>query len=329
MIVWFNNVYLLAAVIDFGMQIAFGTIAVIKQTEKFYDLVGSATFIIVSIVGCSIGSYHPAKVIQCVCICLWATKLGAFLFYRVIQSGSDKRFDRVKKKPLAFYLWWMIQGSWVYANLLPSLIMFTFKENREPIISPQSVAGWAIFAAGLIFETVADIQKTRFRNTPANKGRFISTGLWSVSRHPNYFGEIVLWFGLFISAAAYFQTSWSFFSIFCPVSAAMLICFISGIPLLEKSGMERWGNDADYAEYVHNTGVLIPFLNCCECTPLPSKDLLISEASSGNAEGDNVFDEGVFKEGGDPFRGGRDPFKVTSEEDDGMEDVQLESAKQV
>lgn len=284
MIVWFNNVYLLVAVIDFGMQLAFGTIAVIKQTEKFYDLVGSATFIIVTIVACTIGAYHPAKIIQTVCVCLWATKLGSFLFYRVLTSpGGDKRFDKAKKSPCRFYLYWMIQGSWVYACLLPSLIMFTFKEkNRDPIISPLAVAGWAIFAAGLIFETVADIQKTRFRNNPDNKGRFICTGLWSVSRHPNYFGEIVLWFGLFISAAAYFQTSWSFFSIFCPVSSSMLICFISGIPLLEKSGMERWGNDADYAEYVHNTGVLIPFLNCCECTPLPSKELLVSDSSSGN-----------------------------------------------
>eukprot|EP00116_Pleurobrachia_bachei_P011570 sb/3471832/ len=140
-----------------------------------------------------------------------------------------------------------------------------------------SVIGWVIYLFGLGFETLADYQKTVFRGNPLNKGRFITTGLWSISRHPNYFGEIVLWFGLFISAAPFFSSQWAYFSILCPLATALQICFLSGIPMLEKSGMERWGDNPQYAKYVHSTGVLVPWLVCCECTPLPSRDLLTDD----------------------------------------------------
>ena len=127
----------------------------------------------------------------------------------------------------------------------------------------------------MVFETAADYQKAVFRSQIENKDRFITTGLWSISRHPNYFGEIALWFGLFIAAAPYFSSQWAYFALLCPIATALQLCFLSGIPRLEKLGVKKWGADREYARYVHTTGVLIPWLVCCECTALPSKELLV------------------------------------------------------
>ena len=113
-----------------------------------------------------------------------------------------------------------------------------------------------------------------------------TTGLWSISRHPNYFGEIVLWFGIFMAAAPYFHTKWAFFSVLCPTLTALQISFFSGIPLLERSGMERWGQDPGYVRYVSNVSVLVPFCMCCECYKVP-----ITGGEEGKQTGYNSTDQ--------------------------------------
>ena len=125
--------------------------------------------------------------------------------------------------------------------------------------------GWVLFVFGLLFETLADYQKTAFRNHPANKGRYITSGLWSISRHPNYFGEIVLWFGLFIAAVPLYDSYWYCFSVATPVLTALQISFFSGIPPLERGGAERWGSEEGYRAHVRKVSVLVPWCGCCEC----------------------------------------------------------------
>ena len=274
------SLFLITLIVDLGLQLVFGVLSILLKSEKFYDLIGGLTHIICALIGVFYdwnvaGQISlEAKLIQALCICCWAGKLGGFLLYRVIKAGGDKRFDDAKNSPIKLMIVWILQGLWVYMNILPSLFMWeTSKKNMNFV----SIIGWVVFLFGLVFETVADYQKTMFRNDPSNKGRFISSGLWSISRHPNYFGEIVLWYGLFISAAPYFSSQWAYFSFLCPTATALQICFVTGIPLLEKSGIERWGNEPEYARYVHSTGVLVPWLVCCECTPLPNKELLVEE----------------------------------------------------
>jgi len=290
------SLFLVTLIIDFGLQFVFGVLSIVLKSEKFYDLIGGLTHILCSIVGVfyewnvAVKISFEAKLIQALCICCWAGKLGSFLLYRVIKAGGDKRFDSVRKSPIKLLIAWFLQGLWVYMNILPSLFMWATTKKDMTFVS---VIGWVVFLFGLLFETVADYQKTVFRNNPANKGRFITSGLWGISRHPNYFGEIVLWYGLSISAAPYFSSQWAYFTLLCPTATALQICFVTGIPLLEKSGMEHWGNEPQYAHYVHNTGVLVPWLVCCECTPLPNKELLVDEEeipqpSSGVKEVDMV-----------------------------------------
>jgi len=283
------NIFYLTLIVDFGLQLVFGVLSIVLKTEKFYDFIGAITHISCAFLGAFYNwNNSEAKLlqlVQAVCISLWAGKLGAFLFYRVIKAGGDSRFEDAKKNPLVLLFYWMLQGVWVYLNLLPSLFMFhsTVTDNKLLYVT---IIGWVLFLFGLVFETVSDYQKTVFRNDPANKGRFITTGLWSISRHPNYFGEIVLWFGLFIAAAPYFDSNWAFFTVICPTLTALQISFFSGIPLLENGGIKRWGNDPGYAKYVSSVSVLVPFFMCCECYKIP-----LAAGEEGKPAGYNSTDQ--------------------------------------
>lgn len=247
-----------SAALDFSIQWICWAIAACRRTEKFYDLAGSLTFILLSLLSLKWGDsfYHRQK-IQTAFICIWALRLGSYLFFRIMSEGYDHRFDRVRDHPLKFLLYWTIQGVWVFVTLLPTLIL-NFKKEDQPL-SVTDYFGWTLWTVGFLLETVADWQKFRFRSDTINKGRFIRTGLWSISRHPNYFGEILLWFGLFISASSVMNGK-EYLSVLSPVCVAFLIIRVSGIPLLENSAFKRWGTSPAYAEYVQSTAVLIPFI---------------------------------------------------------------------
>lgn len=110
-----------------------------------------------------------------------------------------------------------------------------------------------------MLETVADHQKAAFQADPKNEGHFIRTGLWSVSRHPNYFGEILLWLGLYLSASSVFRRT-EYLCVLCPITDLLLITRVTGVPKLEQVGFRKWGNDPAYHEYLRSTAVLVPFL---------------------------------------------------------------------
>lgn len=252
--------------VDFGIQMFFGALAIMLNTEIFFDFVGSLTFITCSILCLLIddsaeiaSSIKDIKLIQGTCICIWAGKLGSFLLYRVIKSKGDKRFVEIKKSKARFFKVWLIQGVWVYLNMMPSIFVFTASKGN-PKYALVSLVGWALFVFGLLFETVADYQKTMFRNKPENHEKFVTTGLWSTSRHPNYFGEILLWFGLFIAALPYMSAPHHFLSVLCPTLTALQIIYLSGVPMLEKSGLKKWGKDPKYIEYLNSTSCIIPCL---------------------------------------------------------------------
>jgi steroid 5-alpha reductase family enzyme len=116
--------------------------------------------------------------------------------------------------------------------------------------------GCALWLFGFGIEVMADAQKSAFRNNPDNRGRFISTGLWAWSRHPNYFGEIVLWTGLFLVSVSQLQ-GLEWLVGLSPVFVAGLLIAGSGIPLLEADADTRWGSDPDYQRYKATTPVLV------------------------------------------------------------------------
>lgn len=228
------------------------------QTEKFFDLTGSITYItVISIAALLSAGLDARSILLWALVLIWATRLGTFLFRRIRKAGKDDRFDDIKPSFIRFLNVWTIQGLWVTFTMAAALIAIT-TSNHKPL-DIFAIIGLLVWFTGFSFEVVADTQKSRFNEIPENKGKFINTGLWSRSRHPNYFGEIVLWIGVAIIALPVLQ-GWQWIAIISPIFVTLLLTRISGIPLLEKKAEKKWGGQDDYEEYKKNTPVLIPRL---------------------------------------------------------------------
>lgn len=231
-------------------------VALILKSEKFYDLVGSLTYttITAAIVLLS-PDISPRSVLLLVLIVMWATRLGTFLFNRVMKQGKDDRFDEIKTSFWRFLLTWTLQGVWVSLTAGAAWTAMTRPEQKP--LGWFALAGGLIFVFGYLFELVSDVQKSQFNANPENKGKFIHTGLWAWSRHPNYFGEIVLWIGIALIALPVLR-GWALVSLISPLWVIVQLTLISGIPMLEKKADDRWGGQQDYETYKRETPVLIP-----------------------------------------------------------------------
>jgi steroid 5-alpha reductase family enzyme len=230
--------------------------AYLRQTERFYDLVGSLTYIAVTTLAVILGPERDARsVLLLVLVVAWAARLGTYLVRRIRRAGRDDRFDALKPSFVRFLSAWTLQGLWVSLTLAAALAAIT-TTKREPL-DVLSFIGLAVWAAGLAVEAVADLQKSRFRADPANRGRFIRDGLWAWSRHPNYFGEIVLWVGVALIALPVLE-DWQYVTLVSPVFVALLLTRVSGVPLLEKKADATWGGQPDYESYKASTPVLVP-----------------------------------------------------------------------
>jgi len=230
--------------------------AYLFQTEKFYDLTGSITYITATIVTVILSPEVDGRSLLLMgMVLVWAGRLGTFLFRRIMKSGKDERFDEIKVSFLRFLNTWTLQGLWVTFTLSAALYAIT-TTNRVGL-GLYALVGFLIWAFGFTIEVIADAQKSRFKAQSENEGRFINTGLWKWSRHPNYFGEITLWVGAALIALPTMQ-GWGFVSLISPVFVALLITRVSGVPMLEKRADEKWGGQEDYEQYKENTPVLIP-----------------------------------------------------------------------
>ena len=227
------------------------------QTEYYFDLTGSITYLFSLAV---VAALHPSLdvrgLVLCLLIAIWAIRLGGFLFTRVKRAGGDSRFDPIKINFFRFLLTWTLSATWVYVTMAAGLAAVSSAESTG--LDAFFAAGLALWLAGFAFEVTADMQKTRFRANPANRDRFISSGLWSISRHPNYFGEIVLWSGIAVIAFPALS-GWQYITLISPVFVIFLLTRVSGVNMLERAGKERWGNDPDYRAYLDSTPALVPF----------------------------------------------------------------------
>ena len=231
------------------------------QTEKFYDLTGSLTYITVTGVAVCYSRYSvdldARSILLAALVIIWALRLGTFLFSRIQKAGKDDRFDEIKPSFIRFLNAWTIQALWVTFTAAAALVAITTTTRKE--LDAFAIVGLLIWLFGFVFEVIADSQKSRFSADPSNKGKFIRSGLWSRSRHPNYFGEIVLWIGVAVIAIPVLQ-GWTWVALISPLFVTLLLTRVSGVPLLEKKADKKWGGQADYEEYKKNTPVLIPRL---------------------------------------------------------------------
>ncbi len=228
----------------------------IAKTEHYYDLTGGITYITVTIIAVWLSDDLDLRAgLVAGMVLFWSIRLASFLFMRISKAGKDGRFDEIKTKPIRFLMAWTLQGLWVLLTAAAALAVIT-GDNREPL-GVIGIVGLAVWAAGITIEIIADRQKSKFKEDSANDGKFINTGLWAWSRHPNYFGEIVLWTGMAIVVFPVLQ-GWQYATLISPVFVAFLLIKVSGIPPLEEKADERWGGQDDYERYKAETPVLIP-----------------------------------------------------------------------
>ncbi|MEH6585735.1 MAG: DUF1295 domain-containing protein [Halioglobus sp.] len=250
-------VFAWCALLAFALQWLAFVPAYLKQTEKFYDLTGSLTYI--SCIGLALLLSKNTDIRSLtlgLLVAIWALRLGSFLFARIRKDGSDSRFDKIKPDPLRFFLTWSLQGLWVLLTGACALAAITTQVPAA--MSALDTLAIALWLLGFGIEVVADRQKRIFRKT-AGADTFICSGLWVRSRHPNYVGEILLWTGIALLALPALS-GWQLATLISPVFVYLLLTRVSGVPLLERKADEKWGDEADYQDYKASTPVLFPRL---------------------------------------------------------------------
>jgi steroid 5-alpha reductase family enzyme len=249
-------VFALSVALVFLIQWVAFVVAYRLRTEIFYDLTGSITYVTIAILAALLSpTIDDRTVLLLAPVLIWATRLGSFLFGRIQKTGKDERFDQIKVSFLRFLLTWTVQGLWVTFTAAAALAAITSTTRQD--LGWFALVGFVIWAFGFGIELLADTQKSAFKADPANEGDFIDVGLWSWSRHPNYFGEIVLWIGVAIIALPALR-GWQLVTLISPVYVTLQLMLVSGVPMLEKRADERWGGQEDYEAYKERTPVLIP-----------------------------------------------------------------------
>ena len=252
-----KNAVLLAYVIHWIAYIP----AYIFQTEKFYDLTGSVTYLsVVWFVFLSTYqsiSLNFGNLILVLLISIWTIRLGLFLFMRIHKAGEDKRFRTIKTSASQFFMTFTISGLWVTLCSMCALVAISSPEGL--VMNALTYIGIILFIIGFGIEIVADNQKTAFRSIEANKDSFITSGLWSKSRHPNYFGEVLLWFAIAVISFSSLE-GLQLITLISPIFTYILLVYVSGVRMLEDMNDKKWADDEQYKSYKKNTPMLFPKL---------------------------------------------------------------------
>lgn len=249
------NNYLLAFLFVVLANIVMFVPAFIKKTDKLTDISYGVSFALLAAFSYLRSEKTLLHTLLFIAVLAWSIRIGSFLLIRIRKMGKDVRFDGMREDFFKFLRFWVLQGVSVFVVLLSSLIAW---DTDATVLNAISWAGLLLFAAGLLTEATADLEKFRFNNDQRNKGKWIDTGLWRKSRHPNYLGEMSVWAGLYLFVLPSLSTWQPIIALISPLYIISLISFASGIPLLEKSAEARWGKDESYQKYKKEVPVLIP-----------------------------------------------------------------------
>ena len=237
--------------------------ACIGKFDKVTDFAGGSNVVILALVTFGLsGLYNGRQIILTMLVTLWGLRLSGYLLTRILVVGADKRFDGIRENPIKFLIFWIIQMLWVYILALPVMFVNSpLAPSRN--VGAADIVGAVVFAGGLLFEAVSDHVKFTFKlkNKGATKG-WCEVGPWRISRHPNYFGEICLWWGAFIISASILERA-KWIAVLTPLAVTCILLFVSGIPMLERSNDKKYGDDPAYQEYKRATPILVPGLPCC------------------------------------------------------------------
>ena len=253
------NAFTFILIIAVLLQVIFFIPSFLLKTEKYYDLVGSLTYITtISLAHFSVENKTMIDSIIYFYVMVWALRLGIYLFRRVRNDGKDVRFEKAKRHFFWFLQYWMGQALWVSLTACAAIIaILSPEEDTLPVLA---MVGMALWLSGFAIESISDYQKRVFRKENNPSKSFIHTGLWARSRHPNYFGEITLWTGIAVIALNTLNGI-EYVTLISPVFVYILLTRMSGVNLLERIADERYGHLEEYQRYKRNTPVLVPKLS--------------------------------------------------------------------
>mmetsp|Transcript_10131 Transcript_10131/g.17333 ORF Transcript_10131/g.17333 Transcript_10131/m.17333 type:complete len:290 (+) Transcript_10131:15-884(+) len=244
--------------VTIGFQFIFFIITALLKFDKLTDFAGGTNFLLLALLTFFLGgTFYVRQIIDTLLVALWAFRLAGFLFFRIIKWGEDNRFDEIRENIFKLAFFWTLQAIWVWTVSLPLTILNS--DEIDENLTAFDYIGWALFLIGLGIETISDFQKLFYKQKV--KDHWCDVGLWSWSRHPNYFGEILLWFSLFMSVAN-ILSGWEWLVIVSPLFITFLLLFVSGIPIQERTQQKRYCESEkrdEFLHYKHRTSTIIPF----------------------------------------------------------------------
>jgi steroid 5-alpha reductase family enzyme len=237
-------------------MVATWLLSLVLKNASIVDIVWGLGFVITSwVLALTIDGDSTRQILLAVMVGAWGLRLGGYLAKRNIGHGEDWRYKAMRKKKgarfglISLVTVFGLQGVLMWVVSLP--VMFG-NSDATPGVGPLAVIGVMVWAVGLSFEAVGDWQLAKFKKDPNNAGKVMQTGLWSLTRHPNYFGDALLWWGIGIVGA---ETGTGVVGFIGPVVMTVFLLRVSGVPMLERSLMKR---REGYAEYAARTSAFIP-----------------------------------------------------------------------
>lgn len=255
-----SNYLTLCAIVTVCYQLSFFFVAAKLKFDKVTDFAGGTNFLILAVLTLILGeSFFTRQILVTIGVVLWSMRISGFLLYRIIVTGEDKRFDEMRNNFWKFLGFWVFQMIWVFTGSLPIILVnanqTSFSSSK---LAAQDYIGIAMFVIGLLIEFEADRAKFAFKMDKSNKGKWCNISVWAYSRHPNYFGEMLLWWGLWVIAQTTFSEVWMYVSLVGPIFTMTILSFLSGMNLSEPLYNNRWATNAGYQEYRCTTSILIP-----------------------------------------------------------------------
>ena len=251
-----GNSMLIAAITIAIIMVSTWLLSVIIKNASIVDIVWGAGFAITSwVLALTVDGDSGRQVLLAIMVGVWGTRLAVYLAKRNIGHGEDWRYKAMRKKagkkfPVSSLITvFGLQGVLMWVVSLP--VQFG-NGDSSPGVGPLAVIGIMVWLVGLSFEAIGDLQLSRFKKNPANTGKVMDSGLWSLTRHPNYFGDALLWWGIGIVGA---ETGSGVIGFVGPLVMTFFLLRVSGVPMLERSLSKR---REGYAEYVARTSPFFP-----------------------------------------------------------------------
>jgi len=250
------NEFLAAILVIFVSANVGFAVSLIKKRNDVADIFWGLGFVVVAWTPFfAAGSFNNRGLIVNLLVTIWGLRLALHIFWRSRGKGEDFRYRAWRESWGKSFYWrsylqvFILQGFFLFLISLPIIVVNT----RNAELSLFDVLGVMIWLIGFFFEAIGDYQLLKFTKNPANKGKIIQTGFWKYTRHPNYFGEVLLWWGIFCFALS---VPFGFLTIISPITITFLILYVSGIPMLEK----KYENNLEFADYKKRTSAFFPML---------------------------------------------------------------------